>query len=281
MMKKVKIMIVLVFITSVGFGQNSAINSKVFGKGKPIVFLPGFTCPGSVWDETVANLECKNEVHLISYAGFNGNEPIEMPWYESIKDELILYIKDNKLKDVQIVGHSMGGSLALDIAAALPSQIRRMLLVDAIPNMHEIIMPEVPVESLIYDSPYNLQMIEMDDDEFKSMAEMMASNMTLSQEKIPLLTQWILEADRETYVYGFTDLLKLDLTIVLPQIKAKTLILGASFPDVETAKSNFEKQYAGLSNKTIEMVSDTKHFIMFDQPEWFYKKVNAFLADEF
>ncbi len=280
-MKKIKTMIILVFITSVSFGQTPAFKSEVFGNGNPIIFLPGFTCPGSVWGETIANLESKNEIHLISYAGFNGNEPIEMPWYESIKNELILYIKDKELKDVRIVGHSMGGSLAIDIAAALPIQIRRILLVDAIPNMREIIMPEVPVESLIYDSPYNLQMIEMEDNEFKSMAGMMASNMTLTQEKIPLLTQWILEADRETYVYGFTDLLKLDLTIVLPQIKAKTLILGASFPDVKTAISNFEKQYVGLSNKTIEMVSDTKHFIMFDQPEWFYKKVNAFLADEF
>lgn len=61
---------------------------------------------------------------------------------------------------------------------------------------------------------------------------------------------------------------------------AKTLILGASFPSVEVAKSNYEKQYATLANKSIKMASNSKHFIMFDQPEWFYTTVNAFLANE-
>lgn len=280
-MKKIKIILALVFISSMSFGQVPAFKAEVICEGSPVVFLPGFTTPGSVWDETVANLESKNEVHLISYAGFNGNEPIEMPWYKTVKDELIKYIKNSELKELRIVGHSMGGNLAIDIAAALPNQVKALLLVDAIPNMRELMMPGVPAESLMYDSPYYKQMLEMEAEQFKGMASMMAANMTMNMEKIPLLTQWILEADRKTYVYGYTDLLKLDSREVFPQVKAKTLIFGAAFPDIEVARSNFEKQYSGLNNKSLEMVPDSKHFIMFDQPEWFYKKVNTFLADEF
>jgi pimeloyl-ACP methyl ester carboxylesterase len=95
-----------------------------------------------------------------------------------------------------------------------------------------------------------------------------------------VLTEWILAADRKTYVYGYTDLLKLDVREKLSSIKTKTLILGASLPYVTVAKAHFEKQYANLPNKTIEMASNSKHFIMFDQPEWFYTKVNTFLDDE-
>ncbi len=280
-MKRIKITMLLVFIMNISFAQIPAIKTEVSGKGKPIIFLPGFTTPGSIWNETVRNIESKNEIHLISYAGFNGIEPIEMPWYKTIKDEIIRYIKENNLREVRIIGHSMGGSLAIDIAANLPDRIKGLLLVDAIPSMREVMMPGVPEESIIYDSPYNKQMIEMEPDQFKNMATMMASNMTFNQEKVPLLTQWVLEADRKTYVYGFTDLLKLDLREVLSQIEAKTLILGASFPNVEVNRTNFENQYKALPNKNIEMAANSKHFIMFDQPEWFYKKVNTFLTDEF
>ncbi len=279
-MIKYKITIILVFILNISFAQTPAIRSEVIGKGKPILLLPGFTIPGSVWKETVENLKIKRECHLISYAGFNGNKPIEMPWYKTIKEALVKYILNNELKDIQIVGHSMGGNLAVDIAAELSDRIEKLVIVEALPCMREVMMPGVPATSLQYDSPYNDKMLEMDSTQFDGIASMMANNMTMTKTKVELLKQWILEADRKTYVYGYTDLLKLDLREVLEDVKAKTLILGASFPDVDIAKANYEMQYAKLNNKTIEMASNSKHFIMFDQPAWFYEKVNGFLANE-
>ncbi|TSE11341.1 alpha/beta fold hydrolase [Aquimarina algiphila] len=279
-MKTLKITIVLLAIVSLGFGQTSAFKVKVVGKGTPVLFLPGFTTPGSIWEETVDHLTSKNEAHLISYAGFNGNQPIPMPWYDTIKKELITYIKTKNLTNVKIIGHSMGGNLATDLAAALPDTITSMIIVDPIPCMRELMMPGVPESNIQYESPYNKQILAMEEAQFKQTATMMAQNMTNKKEKVNTLIHWIMEADRKTYVYGYTDLLKLDLRKVLDKVTAKTLILGASFPTVEIAKSNYEKQYATLANKTIEMASDSKHFIMFDQPEWFYAQVNAFLTNE-
>ncbi len=253
---------------------------KTIGKGKPILYLPGFTVPGSIWKETVENLNLKRKSYLFSYAGFNENEPIKMPWYSSIKNAIIEYIKDNNLSDIIIVGHSMGGNLAVDIASELPDKITKIVIIEALPCMREVMMPNVPAESLFYDSPYNKQILEMDDQKFKNMASMMASNMTFNTEKIDTLTNWILEADRKTWVYGYTDLLKLDLRNGLSKIKCETLILGASFPDVKIAEKNYENQYSNLSNKTIVMASNSKHFIMFDQSKWFYKTINDFLANE-
>ena len=201
-----------------------------------------------------------------------------MPWYTTIKKELIKYVKEKKLPSIEIIGHSMGGALAMDIAAELPNTVSKIILVDALPCMREVMMPGVPAESFQYDSPYNNQMLKMDDNQFKGMASMMAMNMTNNKDKVETLTNWILEADRKTYVYGYTDLLKLDLKADLSKIKAEALVLSAPYGAM--AKSTIEKQYASLPNKTIEIASDSKHFIMFDQPTWFYKKVNAFLTSE-
>lgn len=275
-------------ITLQSFGTDYTISSdtsKAFtvtktGEGDPMFFLPGFTTPGHIWDDTITALKLNKTTYTFTYAGFNGNAPIEMPWYDTVKSAIIEYVTTHKLENIIIVGHSMGGNLAIDIAIALPNQVSKLIIVDSLPNMRAVMMPNVPVEHLVYESPYNQQMLNMNDEQFKGMANMMASNMTNTKEKVSTLTQWILEADRKTYVYGYTDLLKLDQTMALSKIKAKTLILGASFPSAEIAKANFEKQYALLENKTITMATNSKHFVMFDQAEWFYSKVSTFIANE-
>ncbi len=279
-MKTLKIAFLLIIVTSLGYSQSSSIKIEVLGEGDPILFLPGFITPGSVWKETVTHLTLDNEAHLVSYAGFNGIAPIEMPWYDTIKKELVTYIKNKKMTNVTIIGHSMGGNLATDLAAELPNIVTKLIIVDALACMREVMMPGVPSSSLQYDSPYNQQVLAMEEAQFKQTAMMMAQNMTSTKDKVQTIVDWILEADRKTYVYGYTDLLKLDLREVLDKVNAKTLILGASFPSLEMAKDNYEKQYANLSDKTITMVSNSKHFIMFDQPEWFYNQVNAFLTNE-
>jgi pimeloyl-ACP methyl ester carboxylesterase len=173
----------------------------------------------------------------------------------------------------------MGGNLAVDLAAELPGIVSGMILIDAIPCMRELMMPGVPAESLQYESPYNDRMIGMSDADFLSYATTMASNMTATEEKIAEIASWSVKADRETYVYGYTDLLKLDLRDKLSGIEVPTLILGAAFPDATTVRKTYESQYGKLKDKQIAIVEDSRHFIMFDQPEWLYQQIDQYLSD--
>jgi pimeloyl-ACP methyl ester carboxylesterase len=273
-----KLIIYLLLACSVPVIGQTAIKIEKTGKGAPVLFLPGFITPGSMWTETAKNLNGKYEAHFVSYAGFNGNAPIPMPWYATIKAELIDYVKTNKLSNLKLIGHSMGGNLAVDLAAELGSIIDKVIIVDALACMREVMMPGVPAEVLQYESPYNKQTLEMKDDAFLKMAEMMAQGMTTVTEKQELIKSWILEADRKTYVYGYTDLLKLDVRPALSRITAPVLILGAPFPTKEIVLPNYEKQYANLSNKTLEIAPGGRHYIMFDQPEWLYNQINTFLT---
>lgn len=275
-MKKTVLIITLLFLAQFAFTQK-AITVVKSGEGKPIIFLPGFTAPGSVWDETINNLNGSYESRIVSYAGFNGLESIGTPWYDAIKKQLVEYIKNEHLSNVTIIGHSMGGNLAIDVIVELPDQIIGLILVESIPCMRELMMPGVPASSLQYDSPYNNQILAMSDEDFRKMATGMSQNMTNIQSKVEVLTNWSFNADRKTYVYGYTDLLKLDLRDKLTNINVQTLILGASFPSKEIEKANLEKQYANLKNKEILNVEGSKHFIMFDQPEWLYTQINKYL----
>ncbi len=278
-MKKLLVAILILFVPFlVARAQSKAIHIEKFGKGQSIVFLPGFITPGTVWNETVGNLKGKYQVHLVSYAGFNGLAPIPMPWYETIKNHLIAYVKENKLKNVRLVGHSMGGGLALELAAALGDRVSAIVLVDALACFREVMMPGVPASSLQYESKYNQQMLQASDEAFAQTAGMMAQGMTTVPDKQAQIKSWILQADRKTYVYGYTDLLKADARPLLASIQAPVLILGAPFPSKDAVLPNFEKQFADLKKKRIEIAPAGRHYIMFDEPQWFYDQLNAFFA---
>jgi pimeloyl-ACP methyl ester carboxylesterase len=278
-MKKLILTVGLIIaVVAAVFSQNNAIRITKEGKGIPILFLPGFTTPGSVWNETVKSLKGNYQSHLVSYAGFNGIAPIKMPWYETIKSETLQYIASENLSEIIIIGHSMGGTLAIDIAAAIPSKVKKIILVDALPCMRDLMMPGVSADQIKYESPYNQQMLKQAPEVVAQNAKMMAQYMTMTKDKIDTLAKWSIEADRETFVYGYTDLLKLDLRDALANVKAKTLILGASFPDEKVVTATFEKQYSKLQARTLVIAPGSKHFVMFDQPQWFYDQVNSFLA---
>jgi pimeloyl-ACP methyl ester carboxylesterase len=276
-MKKLVSVVLITIASLLSFGQSPAFTVKKTGKGTPLLFLPGFATPGSVWNETIKSLASENESHVFSYAGFNGVPAIDTPWYSTIKTALLHYISKEKLSNLVIIGHSIGGSLAIDIAAAIPEKVSKLILVDAIPCIREIMMPGVAASQIQYNAPYNNQLLNMPSEIFRNTAVMMAGYMTSDKAKIDSITNWLTEADRKTYVYGYTDLLRLDLRDELAKIKCKTLILGASLPDGVVAEANFEKQYQHLPEKLIVMAPPSKHFIMFDQPAWFYEQVNAFL----
>ena len=82
-------------LTSV-YSQKS-FEVSVKGKGEPIFLLPGFGCTGELWNETVSELSKTHECHIFTFAGFGDVAPIEMPWFSTIKNEIITYTKLNKI----------------------------------------------------------------------------------------------------------------------------------------------------------------------------------------
>ena len=55
-MKKIIIVTTLMFLANAVFCQTEVFQVVKAGKGKPVLFLPGFTTPGSVWNETISHL---------------------------------------------------------------------------------------------------------------------------------------------------------------------------------------------------------------------------------
>ena len=139
-------------------------------------------------------------------------------------------------------------------------------------------MPDFNPEKLHYDSPYNEQMLSMDERAFTQMASGMAAGMTsnkLGQEEI---IKWINTTDRKTFVYGYTDYLKFDVREDLKSVKMPVTILAAGKPyGEEMVRANLKNQYQNLADYHLFLNADSAHFIMMDQPEWFMEQLKTAL----
>ncbi|PQJ31392.1 alpha/beta hydrolase [Nonlabens arenilitoris] len=281
-MKKIISLFVALCLSVLVFAcdDQKAIQVEVSGSGQPILFLPGFTVPGEIWNPTVDQLKNKYQCHVVTLAGFGSMEPIEFPWLPKVNESLENYIIDNKLEDVIIIGHSLGGTIATWLASRENSKISQLILVDALPAAGALMFPDFNPDNLSYDSAFNKQQLEMSQENFEQMAIGMSMGMSTNSEAQTQIKNWILAADRKTYVYGYTDYLKLDMREDLNKINVPVTILAAALPYGEDMSRNtYETQYKNLKEYHLIISKDSAHFIMLDQPDWFTSQILQVLAE--
>lgn len=275
-MKTIQKLIASVLLLSLSLvsAQYKAFEVEVSGAGQPILLFPGFTCTSEVWEDTVTELSKTYECHVFTFAGFGDVPPLEKPWLPKIKIAVQEYTKEKQLENPMIIGHSLGGALGLWLTTEENHPYSKLIVVDALPATGALMIPNFKSENMAYESPWNQQLLEMDEAAFAQMATQMAAGMVLDTEKHPLLKQWIINADRETYVYGFTDLLKLDLRQDIANIDIPVTILAATHPyGLEMAKSTYDSQYSALDAYNIQFAEGSAHFIMYDKTTWFMEQL--------
>lgn len=103
---------------------------NVQGVGRPIIMIPGLSCGGDVWDDTVKVLKSKYQCHVLTLPGFAGQKPISTPYMDTVRADIVRYVRDQKLSGTVIMGHSLGGSMSLWLAATEPKMFAGCISVD-------------------------------------------------------------------------------------------------------------------------------------------------------
>lgn len=268
-------MIAFILLMSKSVFSHSAFKVQIKGKGSPVLLFPGFGCTGEVWNETVAELSKNYECHIFTFAGFGNVSPIEEPWFSTIKNQVISYVKTKKIKNATLIGHSLGGTLSLWLASEETNLFKKLIIVDALPASAALMIPNYKGEIIQYDNPQSKMMMAMDQKAFSAMNAQLTSYMCLNIEKQKTINEWMNIADRKTFVYGYIDMLNLDLRKEISKIKIPVVILAATNPDLNTVQNTYKVQYENLPSAKILYASKSAHFVMYDQPEWFIEKVKS------
>jgi N-formylmaleamate deformylase len=252
------------FVDKKGFTPTS-FEVKVSGKGRPIIFIPGLGCPGEVWADTVEHLGGKYQTHVLTLAGFAGLPPISKPLSATVRKELARYIRSNRLDHPVIVGHSMGGFIAYWIAANLPDLVSGVVIVDAGPALSG----DLEEAKALRD-----QWRGATDEEFADRTRVMFSGMVNDPKRLAPILDELAKSDRKTLGDAVYELMTTDLRDKIEDIKAPVLVVLADGGLQERIKT----QIAPIPHHEIIVLAHTHHFLMYDDPEGFYRAIDRFLA---
>jgi pimeloyl-ACP methyl ester carboxylesterase len=102
------------------------------GKGAPVLLLHGGACDSSDWVETMSALSGSYTLYAPDLVGYGQSDRNRDGYYLSdFTDSTVGIIQALNLdSQLVIVGHSLGGRVALDIALNHPDRVRKLALID-------------------------------------------------------------------------------------------------------------------------------------------------------
>jgi pimeloyl-ACP methyl ester carboxylesterase len=264
--------------------QHPSFTVRVVGKGRPVLLIPGLTCPGAVWDETVARYQQQYQCHVVSLAGFGGAPAPASTEHllQTVRDQLLTYIQTQQLQRPAIIGHSLGGFLALWMSATRPEAVGPLVIVDSLPFLSAVQNPALTAETAKPMAEGMRQ--QMSQGKMTMAAERrMVSGLVADTARQTQVARWGLASDPATVAQAMYDMYTTDLRQDVARIQQPVLVLGswAAYKQygstLETTRAVFTQQYAKLPQHRIEMSATGYHFLMYDDQQWFLDQAGTFL----
>ena len=258
---------------------------EVHGAGSPVLLIPGLSCSGEVWDQTVMALEERHEVHVLSLAGFAGRAPIEAPFLPRVRDDIVAYIQTRQLDRPAIVGHSLGGFLAFWLAASEPTLVGPIVAVDGVPFLPALMDAGATADSVrTMAANMKAMMASLTPEQFTLQNRMSLTRMVRASEDLERLARQAAASDRATVAQAMFELITTDLRDGVANIESPVLLIaaGAATPTPEgraRLRRSYEAQVASIPDHRVVLADHARHFIMLDSPDFFHATLTAFLAD--
>ena len=246
--------------------EPKAFGVEVRGEGPPILFIPGLGSPGLVWAETVRRLEDRYECHVLTLSGFAGRPPIAEPLSAAVRRDLVRYIRSRRLRDPAVVGHSMGGFIALWLAVASPANTGPVIIVDAGPALSGDLAEARTLRE---------RWVQASDEELARRARSMYAGMASDPKRLAAISALAAKSDRRTIGDAIYEMMITNLTDRMPEIRSPVLFLLADGP----LQHRIRRQAAGVPDKAIVVVPRARHFVMIDAPDRFAEELEAFLDE--
>ena len=211
-------------------------------------------------------------------AGANATGPVVEPDGE----ELARYIAEQKLEKPALIGHSMGGTWAMLVAARHPALASKVMVVDIIPFMGLLFGgPAASAESLKPVAEQIRHGIAAPGDKRRERTEQTIAGMVKTESLRPAVVAQSLASDPAVSATAMYDLILLDLRPELPRIRVPLTVLWAMPGNAPIGQPQFEllyrESYADAPQTVIKNIADSYYFIMLDQPTAFQAEVRAFL----
>jgi pimeloyl-ACP methyl ester carboxylesterase len=248
------------------------------GTGPDVVLIPGLATSREVWRGTVAAVP-GYRYHLVQIEGFAGTAPhgngAPGPLLEPLASEITRYIREQGLRQAAVVGHSLGGHLALMTAAALPADVSRTLIVDTVPFGGMLFGgPDVTVaQAAKFGADARARYFSGD------MAAAMSQVYPTMIRDPAVAREYARQAaasDADVAGRLFEEVAATDLR---PRLHAITAPVTVVYVGDAKTDALYRVAYQALPQAQLKRIDDSLHYVMLDQPAAFAAAFSEFLKE--
>ncbi|MFL6659262.1 MAG: alpha/beta fold hydrolase, partial [Massilia sp.] len=224
-------------------------------------------------------------VYVLTLPGFDGRPAVAGKGMAAALDSVRELIASRKLVKPVLIGHSLGGMIALDLAAHSPELVGGVVTLDGLPLMpgSEQWKPEQRGEMAVAMAS---RMKASSQAAFAAQQQGYMRMMGVTDmSRADALAELTGRSDPNAVTSYAVDAMGVDLRTALPAIKAPVLVIAPYFePDAgqrQITQAMTIEYYRGLMEGTpnvqVVSVAPARHFAMFDQPQMVNDAIAAFL----
>jgi pimeloyl-ACP methyl ester carboxylesterase len=269
-----------------GAFASERIGVEVVGTGPDVVLVPGLNSSPAVWRATIAALP-GYRYHLIHVSGFagrpagaNATGPVLIP----VAEEIARYIGEAHLAHPAIVGHSMGGSLAMIVAARHPGLVSRLMVIDMMPYLGAMFRRPGSTDEQLEQMAGQIRtgMASMEGEQRRIATNTMIAQMVRTESARPAIVADGMASDPAVSGQSFYDLIVTNLVPEIATIRVPIMVLyvqpaGAPLTP-EQIDNYYQLSFRATPQAVLRRVPDSAHFIMVDQPAVFQAALRDFLT---
>jgi len=111
--------------------------SKIEGEGKPLLILHGYLGMSDNWKTLASQFVSEGfQTHALDLRNHGRSFHSDEFSYEAMVEDVLEYCQENNLDKVSIIGHSMGGKVAMFFATKYPKMIDKLIIADIGPKYY-------------------------------------------------------------------------------------------------------------------------------------------------
>ena len=243
-------------------------------RGRPLILIPGLASGPWVWQQTIRQFKEDHTIYVVTLPGFDGRAAPQGAPFDSARAALRELIATRKLNKPVLIGHSLGGTLALAVAADLGAGVGGVVAIDGLPVFPgtENMPPEARPQAAVN---VRTRMATARPDAFADeQRQYMRGQGVLDIGKADAITPLLLRSDREAVGAYVADLLALDLRPELPRISAPVLVIAPYYEydamqdgmNMASKVEHYRSLLEGAPTVEVAPIAPARHFVMIDQP---------------
>lgn len=258
--------------------MTGAIRFESEGHGDALVLLPGAACGPSIFAAAKERLRARHAISTGAIAGFAGERPVDPPLYPKLVSALVAHLES--AGPAVLVGHSLGGTVALSAALEAPALVKAIVLIEGAPALGPLAhgSEDRGRQARRVDRSHRLA---RDGDAYVAALVEAMRPMFCVAAAFEAVSGEALRSDAGAIADALGHATTMDLRPRMGEISAPVLLMLGEWPHLAARHRGepFWAQLEACPRRTRVTIPGTAHFPMTERPDAFVDALERFLAD--